>query len=110
MTKLRPLLLAALAALLPILPIHSQDPGGAAPVTIAVLPFDGANEKLQTRASEAAVLLGVHLSTNPQLWLVERAEIDKLLAEHTIKLSGLADPFLKGGVRVEREPSADARH
>ncbi len=62
------------------------------PVTLAVLPFDAAEEKLQGKGAELASLLGALLSTNVSLWLVERAELDKLLSEHTLKLSGLTDP------------------
>ena len=62
------------------------------PVTLAVLPFDASDEKLQGKAAEVATLLGAQLSTNADLWLVERAELDKILSEQTLKLSGLADP------------------
>ena len=62
------------------------------PVTLAVLPFDASEEKLQGKAAEVAALLGVQLSINAELWLVERAELDKILSEQTLKLSGLTDP------------------
>lgn len=62
------------------------------PLTVAVLTFDGSGDKLQEKAAEAAALLGAQLSTHADLWCVERAEVDKLLSEHAIKLSGLADP------------------
>lgn len=62
------------------------------PVTLAVLPFDASDEKFQGKAAEVATMLGAQLSTNAELWLVERAELDKILSEQTLKLSGLADP------------------
>lgn len=62
------------------------------PVTLAVLPFDASEEKLQGKAAEVATLLSAQLSTNASLWLVERAELDKILSEQSLKLSGLTDP------------------
>lgn len=62
------------------------------PLTVAVLSFDGSGEKFQEKANEAATLLAAQLSANASLWCVERAEFDKILGEHTIKLSGLTDP------------------
>lgn len=62
------------------------------PLTVAVLGFESSDEKLRGTASEAAELLAVHLGTNPELWLVERADIDRILGEQTIGLSGLTDP------------------
>ncbi len=69
-----------------------------APVTVAVLPFDASDEKLQGKAAEVATLLGAQLSTNAELWLVERAELDKILSEQALKLSGLADPATAAAV------------
>lgn len=62
------------------------------PMTVAVLPFDSSEESLKTKASEVGILLGAQLSSNADLWMVEREELDKLLAEQTIELSGLTDP------------------
>jgi hypothetical protein len=81
----------ALFTLLSSSPGRSQEPP-AAPLTIAVLPFEASTEKLQGKAAEAATLLAAHLSANPNLWMVERADIEKILGEQTIKLSGLTDP------------------
>ena len=71
--------------------LHAEPAAVPRPLTVAVLPFDG-GDRLQDKGSEAAVLLGAKLSANASLWCVERAEIEKILGEHTIKLSGLADP------------------
>ena len=89
MTKLMHTLLA-LIALIFTAALHAAD--APPPVTLAVLPFDASDEKLQGKAAEVATLLGAQLSTNADLWLVERAELDKILSEQTLKLSGLADP------------------
>jgi mRNA-degrading endonuclease toxin of MazEF toxin-antitoxin module len=72
--------------------LHAQNAAALPPLTVAVLPFDGSDEKLQTKAVEAATLLAAQLSTNADLWMVERTDIDKLLGEHNLKLSGLTDP------------------
>lgn len=62
------------------------------PLTVAVLPFESSDEQLSAKAAEAASLLATQLSTKPELWLLERADIEKILAEQTMKLSGLTDP------------------
>ena len=85
------LTLLALIALIFTAALHAAD-APPPPVTLAVLPFDASDEKLQGKAAEVATLLGAQLSTNADLWLVERAELDKILSEQTLKLSGLADP------------------
>ena len=64
----------------------------ATPLTVAVLPFESSDEQLAGKAAEASTLLATQLSTNPELWLLERAEIEKILGEQTMNLSGLTDP------------------
>lgn len=64
----------------------------APPLTLAVLPFDSSDEALKPKSAEVAAILGAKLSANADLWLVEREEIEKLLSEQTLGLSGLADP------------------
>jgi len=78
-----------LALLLGLLPAIAQD---SPPLTVAVLPFESSDVQLAAKGAEAASLLSVQLSTKPELWLLERAEIDQVLAEQTIRLSGLTDP------------------
>lgn len=62
------------------------------PLTVAVLPFDASDEKLRGQAAEASELLAVQLGTKPNLWLIERTDIEKIFGEQTLGLSGLADP------------------
>ncbi|GAB4180944.1 MAG: hypothetical protein Fur0032_22010 [Terrimicrobiaceae bacterium] len=62
------------------------------PLTVAVLGFEGSDDKLRTVATESAELLALHLGTHADLSLVERAEIDRILGEQVIGLSGLTDP------------------
>ena len=78
-----------LCLLLAVIPVIAQE---SSPLTVAVLPFESSDEQLAGKAAEAASLLATQLSTKPDLWLLERADIDKILAEQTIKLSGLTDP------------------
>jgi len=75
------------ASLLP-----AEDAAPPAPISLAVLPFESSDPAMQSKATEAATLLAAQLSTNTDLWMVERADLDKILAEQTLKLSGLTDP------------------
>jgi hypothetical protein len=63
-----------------------------APLTVAVFDFEARDELGKDFGKEAATLVTAHLSGNPALWTVERAELDRLLAEQALGLSGLADP------------------
>ncbi|WP_395747138.1 CsgG/HfaB family protein [Prosthecobacter sp.] len=86
-----PLLCLCLSVLLAA-NLQAQNTAPQPPLTVAVLPFEGPDERGQTKAGEVATLVAAQLSTNADLWMVERADIDKLLGEHNLKLSGLADP------------------
>ncbi len=86
MHTMKPFILCLFAAILPAL---AQE---TAPLTVAVLPFESSDEQLSEKAAEAAALLATQLSTKPELWLLERADIEKILGEQTMKLSGLTDP------------------
>lgn len=63
---------------------HAAD----APLTVAVLDFDASKELEPGFGANAATLVSAHLSAEPDLWLVERAELDKLLSEQELGLSG----------------------
>ncbi len=63
----------------------------AQPLTVAILGFETSDVRLQPAAVEVSERLGVLLGHNPSLRLVERTEIDKILSEQTIGLSGLTD-------------------
>ncbi len=58
------------------------------PLTIAVLDFEAREEQGREFGKEAAALIGAKLSGNPGLWTVERAELDRLLQEQALGLSG----------------------
>jgi TolB-like protein len=59
-----------------------------APLSAAVLDFQTSGEKLTGKGAEAAVLLNARLSATANLILVERQEIDKLLGEQELGISG----------------------
>jgi hypothetical protein len=85
-----PLLLLALLSLLqPVL--RAENTNAQPPLTVAVLNFESSDEKLQGKTTEAATLLGAQLSTSGKVWTIERADIDKVLSEQTMGLSGLND-------------------
>lgn len=62
------------------------------PLSVAVLDFQTTGEKLDKKGSEVAVLLGARLSTSPDIILVERQEIEKILGEQELGLSGTVTP------------------
>ena len=60
--------------------------------SVAVLPFAADAEEFGELGEELQVLMTAHLSANPDLILVERAEIDKALSEVELGISGTVDP------------------
>jgi hypothetical protein len=64
----------------------------AKPLTVAVLGFETSAQRPQPAPAEITELLATFLGTNPELLLVERVEIDKILGEQTLGLSGLINP------------------
>ena len=77
----------------------------AAPLAAAVLRFQDRTEGAKTPpdpknvADKVAELLSAELRNAPELMLVEREELDRLLKEHELNLSGLvgADEAIKAG-------------
>jgi len=72
------------------LPAAGAEP--AAPLSAAVLDFQTSGEKLAGKGAVAATLLNARLSAAPSLLLVERQELEKLLGEQELGLSGTVDP------------------
>jgi len=64
----------------------------ASPVSVAVLDFQTSGEGLAGRGGEVAALLNANLSAVPQLLLVEREELEKLLGEQELGRSGMVSP------------------
>lgn len=62
------------------------------PLTVAVLGFESSDARQKPTAAEVTELLGAYLGNNPEIILVERAEIDRIFGEQTLGLSGLTSP------------------
>jgi hypothetical protein len=60
----------------------------ADPLTVAVLDFQTSGDQLEKKGAQVAILLGVKLSASPNFVMVERQELDKLLGEQELGLSG----------------------
>ena len=60
--------------------------------SVAVLPFDVSGKEIEGMGEDLQTLLTAHLSSEPQLLLVERAEVDKALSEAELGMSGIVDP------------------
>ena len=58
----------------------------------AILPFHERGEGVRGYGSTASDILFAALVANPDLLLVDRAEIDKTLAEQELNLSGMVSP------------------
>jgi TolB-like protein len=58
----------------------------------AVLPFQASGADLKDVGAEVTGLVATHLSTEPGLVMVQRAELDKVFAEKELGLSGTVSP------------------
>jgi hypothetical protein len=81
-TFLRWTLLAALAL--------SMNKAAAAddPLTVAVFDFESKDEAVRDLGPKVSALISANLSAEPQIITVERAELEKVLGEHELGLSG----------------------
>ena len=68
-------------------------------LTVAVFDFESKDEAVRDLGPKIATLINAHLSAEPRLITVERAELDKVLGEHELGLSGTvaADSAAKVG-------------
>src|SRR4051794_27479636 len=68
-------------------------------ISIAVLDFESKDEAVKDLGPKAAALINAQLSREPDLVLVERAELEKVLSEQELGLSGAvsADTAAKVG-------------
>jgi hypothetical protein len=84
----------ALLTLLLIACLSSSPHASAAdapPLSTAILALESAKD-LAEEAEKITLLLGVQLSSSPALSLVERVEVDKILGEMELGLSGAVNP------------------
>jgi curli production assembly/transport component CsgG len=85
MKSLTPLLVANLLFIAPRL-------FGAEILTLAVFDFESKDEAVRDLGPKAAALVSAGLSAEPGLITVERAELEKVLGEHELGLSGTVTP------------------
>jgi hypothetical protein len=57
-------------------------------LTVAVFDFDSKDEGVRDLGAKVATLVNAHLSAEPQIITVERVELEKVLGEHELGLSG----------------------
>lgn len=84
-------LIAILFAAASLAAAHAES-APAQPITAAVLDFQGSGEAFAKKGAEAAILLNARLSGADQLNLVERQDLDKILGEQELGLSGNVTP------------------
>jgi hypothetical protein len=61
-------------------------------ITIAIFDFESKDEAVRDLGPKVAALLNANLSAEPQLITVERAELEKVLGEQELGLSGTVSP------------------
>ncbi|AHF91134.1 curli assembly protein CsgG [Opitutaceae bacterium TAV5] len=62
------------------------------PLPMAVFDFQTTDRSLDKKGAEVATLLNAHLSMSPDVFLVERQEVEKILGEQELGLSGTVTP------------------
>jgi curli production assembly/transport component CsgG len=70
--------------------VRAQDDGKVYP--IAIFPFSERNTSVKGMGNQVSDLLFAGLVENPNLWLVEREEMKKMLDEAELNLSGMVNP------------------
>jgi hypothetical protein len=61
-------------------------------LTVAVFDFESKDEAVSGLGPKVSTLINANLSAEPQIITVERAELEKVLGEHELGLSGNVDP------------------
>ena len=62
------------------------------PLTLAIFDFESKDEGVRDLGPKIATLLNANLSAEPQIITVERAELEKVLGEQELGLSGTVSP------------------
>ena len=62
------------------------------PLAVAVFDFESKDENVHDLGAKVATLINANLSAEPNLILVERAELEKVLGEQELGLSGTVSP------------------
>ena len=84
-------ILASLILLAPMVSV-AQTPAPDEPLTVAVLDFQVSGREFENKGAEAAVLVNAKLSAEPNLIMVERQELEKILGEQELGQSGTVTP------------------
>jgi TolB-like protein len=82
-----PFILTLLLAAVPIVRAVPPDM-----LTVAVFDFDSKDEAVRDLGPKVATLVNANLSAEPQIITVERAELEKVLGEQELGLSGTVTP------------------
>ena len=61
-------------------------------LTVAIFDFESKDEAVRDLGPKVAALLNAHLSAEPQIITVERTELEKVLGEQELGLSGTVSP------------------
>jgi hypothetical protein len=85
-------LLAFLLALGSLVPTAHSASASKQPLTVAVFDFESKDEAIRDLGPKIATLLNANLSADPQIITVERAELEKVLGEQELGLSGTVSP------------------
>ncbi len=99
MNAARPLLAALALAAAAVFPAHAQPSPETGPLPMAVFNFETTDRALEKKGAEVGLLLNTFLSVQPDVFLVERQEVEKLLGEQALGLTGTvsADTAAKVG-------------
>ena len=67
-------------------------PASQPPLTVAIFDFESKSDAVWDLGPKVAALLNANLSADPQIITVERAELEKVLGEQELGLSGTVSP------------------
>ena len=81
-------LLALLLTMGSLAPAAHSAPASQPPFTVAIFDFESRDEAVRDLGPKVASLLNASLSAEPQIITVERAELEKVLGEQELGLSG----------------------
>ena len=85
--KTKPIVLLGL-----LLAVTTICPAAQDILTVAVFDFESKDEPVRDLGPKVATLVNATLSTEPKLITVERAELEKVLGEQELGLSGTVSP------------------
>src|SRR2546429_7032740 len=88
MKTLLRIFLLAITFVTPVLPAHAADQV----LSVAVFDFESKDEGVRDLGPKVATLLNANLSADPRIITVERAELEKVLGEQELGLSGTVSP------------------